>query len=250
MSRTLHTIQIHNLRDIKAHFDACSNHYQEQHGNAKQLLDYRISLIKRGARLQKTDVVLDIGCGPGEHLRALAPLIKHGIGVDLSSGMIQEAKRRVKGQLEHERLSFIIDNGETLSRIQDESVDVALTVGTLEHVLDKESLVKSTYRKLKSRGRWMILTLNGNYIWYRFLAPKIGLDTKHLSTDKFLTQTEIKLLLSKAGFMNINITPWTFIPHGDIMVVWSIILKFLDRIGRRLNAFDFRGGLAVRAEKI
>jgi len=249
MAGKLQTKQVRNLGDIKAHFDACSTHYQEQHGHAKRLLDYRIDLIKRGVQLRKTDVVLDIGCGPGDHLRAIAHHINRGIGVDLSEGMIREARRRVNGRPEQKLLSFLVDNGETLSRIRDESVDVALTVGVLEHVLNKESLAESTMRKLKPKGRWMILTLNADYVWYRPLAPMMGISTKHLTTDRLLTHREIKTLLSEAGFVNITLEYWTFIPRGDISSYWGVILTLLDRIGCGLRLAKLRGGLAVKAEK-
>jgi len=249
MTEILQTKQVRNLADIEAHFDACSLHYQEQHGSANRLLEYRLDLIKKGVQLRTTNVVLDIGCGPGDHLRALANHIKRGIGVDLSEGMIREAHRRMNGQPEQKRLSFFVDNGETLSRIRDESVDVALTVGVLEHVLNKESLAESTLRKLKPKGRWMILTLNGDYIWYRTLAPMMGISTKHLTTDRILTQSEIKTLLSDAGFVNISLEFWTFIPRGDISSHWGVFLTLLDRIGRGLRLVKLRGGLAVKAEK-
>jgi SAM-dependent methyltransferase len=43
------------------------------------------------------DLVLDLGCGPGEHLIALSPAIKAGYGLDFSEEMIRQARERSRG---------------------------------------------------------------------------------------------------------------------------------------------------------
>jgi SAM-dependent methyltransferase len=50
--------------------------------------------------------VLEIGCGSGDLLAALAP--DHGVGVDVSPGMIAEARRR------HPELEFVVAAGEEI----------------------------------------------------------------------------------------------------------------------------------------
>jgi cyclopropane fatty-acyl-phospholipid synthase-like methyltransferase len=63
-------------------FDQCSSTGSpEQHGHPQRLLDYRLRLVRNLARLRPTDVVLDVGCGNGHHLLALAPEVARGIGL-------------------------------------------------------------------------------------------------------------------------------------------------------------------------
>jgi 2-polyprenyl-6-hydroxyphenyl methylase/3-demethylubiquinone-9 3-methyltransferase len=48
--------------------------------------------VRSLARPRPTDVVLDVGCGNGDHLLALGPELDRGIGIDISPGMIELAR--------------------------------------------------------------------------------------------------------------------------------------------------------------
>ena len=81
------------------------------------------------------------------------------------------------------------------------------------------------------------------------LAPLLGFETKHLSTDKFLTRSELVHLLTEAGFQRIQVGYWTFIPKGDMpWIMWSV-LRGLDALGRLFRLSSLRGGLWVCASK-
>ncbi|NUT98972.1 MAG: methyltransferase domain-containing protein [Saccharothrix sp.] len=53
-------------------------------------------LLLDAARLTPSDHVLDIGCGTGKSTRDAARRAAHALGVDLSSRMIEEARRRAE----------------------------------------------------------------------------------------------------------------------------------------------------------
>jgi 2-polyprenyl-6-hydroxyphenyl methylase/3-demethylubiquinone-9 3-methyltransferase len=105
------------------------------------------------------------------------------------------------------------------------------------------------YRILKPGGAFVCLTPNGDYVWYRQLAPRLGLSIRHLSTDRFLGKTELVALLSGSGLILDRLQPWTFIPRGDMPAGWARVLQFLDRVGRLTGRTGWRGGLAFRAIK-
>ena len=65
---------------------------------------------------------------------------------------------------------------EQLSSVADASIDVAFSVGTLEHILDKGRMVANAFRALRPGGRFVCFTPNGHYLWYRWLAPLSGLE--------------------------------------------------------------------------
>lgn len=249
MFRKLMTTEVNNTAEVRAFFDNCARTYSEQHGNPKRLLDYRIALIKQHARPSSNDTVLDIGCGNGHHLLALADQIGHGIGVDLSPAMIEMASVNLRDSPWSTRFTFLSDNGEKLDALAEHSVDLVMCVGALEHMLDKASVLANSYRTLKSGGRFFCLTVHGRYLWYRALAPLLKLETRHLSTDRFLEADESARLLKEAGFGGIKTGYWTFIPQGDMPSALRFVCQGLDVIGRGFRINSLRGGLWMYACK-
>jgi 2-polyprenyl-6-hydroxyphenyl methylase/3-demethylubiquinone-9 3-methyltransferase len=243
------TTAARDIADIQTFFDRCAIEYAEQHGDPDRLLAYRLDLVRTHAELRPTDVVLDVGCGNGHHLLALAPHIRRGIGVDLSPGMIGVARARVCGSPWQRRLSFAVDNGEELAQVAPASVDAAICIGALEHMLDKAAVLASVYRVLRPGGRFFCLTPDGQHPWYRTIAPLLGLATKHLSTDRFLTRAELAGMLRRAGFRRARFGSWTFIPKGDMPPVMGVLLDGLDALGRVAHLDAWRGGLWVCAWK-
>jgi ubiquinone/menaquinone biosynthesis C-methylase UbiE len=236
--------------DIRSFFDRCaSTGFPEEHGHPLRLLEYRLALVRTLARLQPSDVVLDLGCGNGHHLLALAPDIACGIGVDVSPGMIELARARLRNAPCKANLTFEVDDAEELKGIADRSVDLAICIGAFEHMLDKRAVLASLHRVLKFGGRFFCLAPHGDFVWYRTMAPLLGFSTRHLSSDRMLTRDEFSALLEQAGFRRIRSTPWTFIPKGDVPALIAWLLAALDAVGRLARLDSLRGGLALCAWK-
>lgn len=237
------TTPVRDRDDVRGFFDRCASAYTEQHGRADHLLAYRLGLIRVHARPRPDDVVLDVGCGPGDHLFALAPELRQGIGVDLSPAMIAVARARAEREAGASRLSFAVDDASELAGIRDASIDLALCIGTIEHMLDKPTALASIRRTLKPGGRLFCLTPDAEYVWYRRVAPLLGLATKHLSTDCFLDRESFTALLQRAGYGRIATGAWTFIPKGDMPRLAAAALSALDLLGRATRLPQLRGGL-------
>jgi ubiquinone/menaquinone biosynthesis C-methylase UbiE len=253
--RGVETAVSSSTTDIRSHFDRCaSTGFPEAHGHPQQLLEYRLALVRNLARPGPADVVLDLGCGNGHHLLALAPDVAGGIGIDVSPGMIELARARLRGSpakanVGTANLAFEVDNAEELKAIADQSVDLAICIGTFEHILDKQAALASIYRVLKPGGRFFCLAPRADYVWYRTIAPRLGFATKHLSSDRLLTHDEFYALLDQAGFRRIRSAPWTFIPKGDMPALIAGLLTVLDAIGRHARLDSLRGGLSLCAWK-
>lgn len=249
MFRKLVTTEVRSTADVRDFFDNCARAYSEKHGHPERLLNYRIDLIRQYARLRDHDVVLDVGCGNGHHLFALAGEIGRGVGIDLSPAMIEVAKEHLRDSPWRGKLDFLSDDGEKLGTMAEESIDLATCIGALEHMLNKAAVLVNVRRVLKPRGRFFCLTIHGGYLWYQVFAPLLGFETKHLSTDKFLERDELVRLLKESGFCRIEVGYWTFVPKGDMPSILRPIWQGLDVIGRVFGINSLRGGLWMCAWK-
>jgi 2-polyprenyl-6-hydroxyphenyl methylase/3-demethylubiquinone-9 3-methyltransferase len=163
--------------------------------------------------------------------------------------MIELANVRLRNSPRSGNVTFQVDDAEELRGISDQSIDLAICIDAFEHMLDKRAVLASIYRVLKSRGRFFCLTTNADYIWYRTIAPLLGLATKHLSSDRMLTDDEFSALVDETGFRRSWSAPWTFIPRGDMPAVAAFLLKVLDAMGRYARLDALRGGLSLCAWK-
>jgi 2-polyprenyl-6-hydroxyphenyl methylase/3-demethylubiquinone-9 3-methyltransferase len=247
--RPLRTTSVRDHANIRAFFDACAEHYAEAHGDAASLLRYRLGLIRGRAHVQPSDVLLEIGYGNGRHLLGLADSFARGIGIDLSPVMLRVARRQMARSPWGQKLQITVDLAEQLGSVANASIDVAFSVGALEHMLDKGRVVASVFRVLRPGGRFICLTPNGYYLWYRWLAPLCSLETRHQSTDWYLSRRQLAHLLNTAGFRDLAFSYWTFIPRGDMHPVYAALLDVLDRCGRIAAPELLRSGLIVCAQR-
>ncbi len=225
--------------DVRAFFDDLAADYAERHGSAEALLAHRLAVLDRHAQFAPSDTVLDVGCGPGTHLRALADRIGRGIGIDLSPEMVSTARRRAT----HPALSFRVDDAETLASVPPDSIDAVICVGVLEHVLRPAQALRQVARVLRPSGRFVALTLNGDYWWYR-LADRLGLQTRHIATDRRFAPPRARQLLRESGLAP-DVGFWRFVPGGDLPAPLSAVCRALDALGRRLAVASLRGGLRL-----
>ncbi len=225
--------------DLRAFFDDLAAHNTERHGPAEALLTRRLALLDRHAQFSDTDVVLDVGCGDGTHLRALADRIDRGIGIDLAPRMIASARQYTTDPALH----FRADNAERLATIPSDAIDKVMCVGVLEHVLRPALALRQMARVLKPTGRFVALTLNARWWWYR-LARRLQLPTRHLTTDRRFDPDRAGRLMRASG-LRPDIGFWRFVPRGDMPRPVSLLSRLLDAVGRRTAPAHLRGGLRL-----
>ena len=246
----LRTLNVSSAEDIRQFFDQIASEYTDSHGNPELLLAYRLGVIHSLMNAQDSGSLIEIGCGTGLHLFALTGSFRHLTGTDLSPAMIERAEEIRRNHPSGDKVSLYANPAESLDSVGDYHADTVLCVGAFEHMPDKDAVLREVRRVLKPGGAFICLTPNADFIWYRWLAPALGLATRHLSTDRFVSRGELERILPSTGFQIERLGFWTFIPSGDLTEGWAWILSMADRLGRLLRIGRLRGGLCFRAVRL
>lgn len=90
-----------------------------------------VDLVRRLGLLGTDRDVLEIGCGWGRIAMALAPEIRGARGLDVSSAMVAEARRRAAGMA---NLRFDVTDGSGLAPVPDGSVDLVLAADVFPYL--------------------------------------------------------------------------------------------------------------------
>ncbi|MGI8794570.1 MAG: class I SAM-dependent methyltransferase [Acidimicrobiales bacterium] len=112
--------------------------------------------------------VLDVGCGNGAYLRALAERGIEAVGCDLSLGMLTAAgasQPRIKVNADVTSLPLVLTNADvTLLPLDEDSVDVVLAPHMLYHVDDRATAARELRRVLRPAGVCVAVTNGRNHM--------------------------------------------------------------------------------------
>jgi ubiquinone/menaquinone biosynthesis C-methylase UbiE len=107
--------------------------------------------------LSDDDRVLDVACGAGKLVRAVAPQVERAVGVDLSPGMIEEARRRTPHDAPPaaDRVDFVVGPSDRLP-FADGEFTALVTTTAFHHFPDPAGSVREMARVLAPGGRLVI----------------------------------------------------------------------------------------------
>ena len=138
--------------------------------------------------------MVDFGCGPGYYTIEIARRAKKTIGVDISEGMLKNARRAAtKAGV---TVNFLESNGERIE-IPSDSVDLILLVHVYHELRDKEKTLVEFRRILKSGGRVVIQERTRKSGFSRILPAPPVMDV-----------SEIVYQARKVGLNQVKIEPY------------------------------------------
>ncbi len=143
--------------------------------------------------------VLEFGCGTGSTAIAHAPYVKHILAIDISSKMIEIARRKADaGKVDN--VTFEQSTIEELG-VADQSIDAVLGLSIL-HLLDnKEDVIAKVHKTLRPGGIFVSSTacIGDTMKFFKVIAP-IGKFIGLMPLVRVFTTHELENSLTDAGF--------------------------------------------------
>ncbi|XP_036329749.1 ubiquinone biosynthesis O-methyltransferase, mitochondrial-like, partial [Rhagoletis pomonella] len=121
------------------------------------------SLINTSRVLQDTDL-LEVGCGGGILIEALACIGANLTGIDLGADVITTARKHLEQHFSElsDRITYKIEPIEVHAKLNRNHYDAVICSEVLEHIDDKEEFLTHCIEALKPGGSIFITTLNKN----------------------------------------------------------------------------------------
>lgn len=165
-------------------------------------------LVRDAVAAGPGDAVLDVGSGNGEEARAIAQLVGEDgrvVGVDLSSALVEEARRRTPKTLAN--IEFIVADGHALP-FSDGEFDAVRTERTLQHVEDPQQVAEEMVRVTRPGGRvaawepdWGLLFVSSSdQATSSAVAERVAGSVRNPRIGRGLAA-----LFGRAGLSNINV---------------------------------------------
>jgi ubiquinone/menaquinone biosynthesis C-methylase UbiE len=179
------------------------------------------------ARPQPTDFALDVACGSGAFVLALAPRVRFARGIDLTEEMLRQARA-----FQHERqiANVCFDCGEAEQLpYADATFDLVTCQCSLHHMPKPQLALREVVRVMKPEGRLVIIDA---------LAPE--------SDAKFELHNRIEGLRDPSHTETLRLTTFLemFEQHG-----LEIVRQTIKRRQRSFNHWMLRAGLEPRHKR-
>jgi ubiquinone/menaquinone biosynthesis C-methylase UbiE len=184
----------------RTHFDRWSETYE--HDSAARWLREVQTAALAALALNENDVLLDLGCGTGAAVRDAAPRVRRAVGLDLSPGMITQARERAKAEGLEKNTEFVV--GDVSGRLPfDDGTFTAIVCTTAFHHFPRpRDTVAENARVLAAPGRVVIADANRRHP--AVFVLDLVLRAAQPSHVGFRSPTQLMHDLCGAGFSRVS----------------------------------------------
>ena len=203
------------MSDVQSHYDELSSSYDEK----VNLYCQRrfIELIRK--HTGRNDMILEVGCATGYIQDALG---RNVVGVDVTESLLEKNRNKV---IRADALSLPFKDG---------SFDSVYSVNVLEHVSDAGRMINECRRVVRSGGRLIIITPNGDMELFLDIAEKLRMKLPE-GPHKFLGYDELKDMVAKNGLHMLSAGRLVLVPFSIPLV--TALSRRIEKHAQRLCLF-------------
>jgi SAM-dependent methyltransferase len=150
----------------------------------------------------KQGTVLEIGCGAGRLLKAIAHKVRKAYGVDFSGEMVRLAQARLR---EFSNVITLKNDGSSLSMFENEKFDFVFSFAVFQHIPTRaniEAYLREIHRVLKPMGEVKLQVDGRDNVFWRLLKRLIGNDSW---SGIFFSRGELLAIARAHGFKVIRL---------------------------------------------
>lgn len=166
------------------------------------------NFIVAGTSIFRNKIVADIGCGAGSFLDYVKNVCKKTIAIEPSSLYRMSLAERGYSVYPY-TVDALVDYKGT--------VELAVSCSVIEHIEDPLNFLKEIYSLLSSDGKLIISTPNADDLLLDVIPEVYKPFFYRKAHLWYFNRESLKYLLTKAGFKEINITPFHRFGFGNFL---------------------------------
>lgn len=210
--------------------------------HTQEYMAYLDRVMLSQVRPEGLGTAVEVCCGSGEAFGLLGPRITRGIGLDVSSSMLEAAQKR------HAGLPFLFIQGDaTRMPLRDGIADSVLMFGGIHHVNDRAGLFKEVCRILKPGGCFYFREPANDFLPWRMLRAIVYRVSPILDAqnERPLRHRETVPVLEAAGmnpqaWRTCGFLGFCLFMNSDVLVVNRLFrflpgIRFLTRASTHLD---------------
>ncbi len=188
--------------------------------------------------------VLDIGCGTGHHLIHLTPWIAEGVGIDFAPRMIECARANaVAAGVDHVR--YVEAEASALDRNNLRQFDLALFIGTLEHVVQPAKALEMARSVLANGGRIVVIMPHSANLFFILRRLRQGGNGRVFPSDSLYDVGRLRRLAASSGLSVETVYPLPFSIDRPGEPSVSLLWRTIAAILRLIPTAPTRGAFAL-----
>ncbi|MFC0386399.1 methyltransferase domain-containing protein [Muricoccus vinaceus] len=199
---------LRTARSVESLFDAVAQEYETNY-SASWYKAHSLLLVELTARGQPVERVLDAGCGTGFLLRQLArnDAALDGVGVDLSGGMIREARKLAQDEgltkLRYHQANWEDPGSLAHAELTTGHFDLVVCANCLHYFSDPQSALRRMREMLRPGGRILLLDRAADGSPATVLWDLVH---RYILRDevRFYTTQQLRTLAEAAGFTRVE----------------------------------------------